>query len=160
VSATTQNADGCYRFISEVSRNPDLFGAMPARRSLINDPALTTAQGADTVALYNQIDELLKDPNTISVPSLFGAGGGRQTSALDQFWLFRVFDDYVLRDKDLEAGLGEAEEKSKALAECVATLPPFDASSADSAREFIKQYGKCVVKIDPSFAPIFALIGG
>jgi ABC-type glycerol-3-phosphate transport system substrate-binding protein len=159
ISAKTQNAEGCYRWISTIAKNPDLFSAMPAYRSLINDPARAAIQGANVVALYNQIDKMLQAPNTVSIPSLFAGGGtGAQTGAFYQFWMFRAFDGYVLKGKDLEPGLQDAEAMSKALQGCVDALPPYDPTSNDSRIQYFKGYANCVVKIDPTFAPLFALI--
>src|SRR5690606_16409023 len=88
VSASSQNPDACYRWLSELSRHPDVFSAMPARRSLINDPAVVATQDADLVALYNQLDAQLSHPNTINLQASFG--GGASTNAFLRTWLDRA----------------------------------------------------------------------
>jgi ABC-type glycerol-3-phosphate transport system substrate-binding protein len=161
ISAKTQLADACYRWISTISKNTTLFAGMPARRSLINDPATTTSQGADTVALYNQVDQLLQDSTTIAFPGFAQGGGGNRMSAqyFYQLWLGQAFDSYVLSNGDLDSGLKDAQTKSQGLSDCVAALPPYDPTSQDSRAQYQKAYGQCVVKMDPNsdFAKLFAL---
>ncbi|MEP7289495.1 MAG: hypothetical protein ABI947_27415, partial [Chloroflexota bacterium] len=135
----------------------ELFTSMPARRSLINSAEVSAVQGTDTVALYNVIDQVLKDPTTLEIPS---QAGSSPTSFILQYWLYKAFDSYVLKDGDLEAGLKDAEINSKGFQDCAVSLPPLDASTQDSAREYIKKFGECATKIDPSLKPLFALIGG
>ncbi len=157
ISATSKNPEACYRWISAITKLPDLFTAMPARRSQLADPVLAQAQGADIVALYNEIDALLKDPNTISIPSQF-SGGASPTGFLLQHWLYEAFDKYVLKDGDLDAALKEAEGMAKGFQECTVNLPPLDASSQQKAKEYIKAFGDCAVKVDPRLKPLFDLI--
>lgn len=54
ISATAQNPEAAYRFLSEVARTPQLFSGMPARASLVADPAVIAAQGASVVTAYQQ----------------------------------------------------------------------------------------------------------
>jgi ABC-type glycerol-3-phosphate transport system substrate-binding protein len=153
VSAKSQNPEGCYRWISAVSRRPDLFSAMPARRSLINNPALAGSQGPDTTALYNQIDTLLQDPNTLSFPQLFG-GGASPTGFLLQHWLFEAFDQYVLENGDLDTALKDAETFAKGFQECAANIPPFDPST-QQMQDYNRQYAACASKVDPRLNSLF-----
>lgn len=153
ISAKSQNPEGCYRWISAVSRRPDLFSAMPARRSLINDPALAGSQGPDTTALYNQIDTLLKDPNTLSFPQLFG-GGASPTGFLLQHWLFEAFDKYVLNNGDLDTALKDAETFAKGFQACAANIPPYDPST-QQLRDYNRQYAACASKVDPRLNSLF-----
>ncbi|MBZ0287328.1 MAG: extracellular solute-binding protein, partial [Anaerolineae bacterium] len=111
ISATTQNADACYRWLNTLAQQPELFSAMPARRSFINDPAFVASQGADTIAVYNQFDQLMTNPNTINFQSPF-AGDSNPGNFLVEFWLTRAFDNYVLKDADLNAELTEAQTYS------------------------------------------------
>jgi len=161
ISATTQLADACYRWISVVAQNPGLFSDMPARRSLLSDPSVTGSQGADTVAFYKQMDTLMQDPNTISVPGFARGGGGNRIGAqfFYQLWLYQAFDSYVLQNGDLNSGLKTAEGQSKGLADCTASIPPFDPTSQDSRIQYMKAYAQCVIKVDPSFSPLFRLAG-
>ncbi len=159
ISAKAQNPDACYRWLKAIANKPSLFSAMPARRSQINDPAQTTAQGPDATAFYNQIDKLLKEPTTIVVPSQFGVTTTSQTGFIVQNWLYAAFDKYVLENGDLEAGLKEAETMSKGFLECVAKIPPADpAQSGESGPRmfFDAKYGECAVKIDPSLKSVFS----
>jgi hypothetical protein len=157
ISGKSKNPEACYRWISTIAKHSELFAQMPARRSLLNDPALTSTQGADLVALYNDVATMLQDPNTISIPSQF-AGGASPIGFLLQHWLYEAFDKYVLNGGDLEAALKDAETTSKGFQECAVNLPPLDVSSMDKARDYIKQFGDCAVKVDPKLKTLFDLI--
>lgn len=156
VSANSQNPEACYRWISTIAKHPDLFSAMPARRSLINDPALAAVQGPANTNLYNQIDTLLKNPDTLSFPSLQGGGGNGISNFLVQHWLFAAFDKYVLDNGDLEAALKDAETTAKGFQSCVAALPAFDPST-QTTQDYNRLYANCAVQVDASLK---SLIGG
>jgi len=149
ISAKSQNPDACYRLINLIARHPELFSTMPARRSIINAPTTATLLGKESVALYNEVDKLLKDSNTIAFPSMF-QGGQSQAGFLIEHWVFQAFDNYVLKGANLETELKQADQYIKGFQECVAGLPAFDASSATNAMEYQKQYLNCAVKVDPS----------
>jgi ABC-type glycerol-3-phosphate transport system substrate-binding protein len=146
ISAKSQNPDACYRLISQIAHHPELFSAMPARRSIINGS--TSALSKENVALYNQIDTLLKDKNTITFPSMF-QGGQSQAGFLIEHWVFEVFDNYVQKGANLESGLTQAEQYIKGFQECIAQLPALDATNSTSAAENMKAYLDCGVKVDP-----------
>jgi ABC-type glycerol-3-phosphate transport system substrate-binding protein len=141
ISATAENPDACYRWLTEVSKHPELHNAMPARRSSIT----SAAKDAETAAFYNAVDATLSDPNTIPLPSQFG-GGGSATSYL-QTWLYRAFDKYVLEDGDLDVALKEAEDLAKAYQECTAAIPPYDPAT-QTRQDYDRQFTACATKID------------
>jgi len=123
---------------------------MPARRSLLNDP--TATQGPDTQALYKELDNLMKDPNTISLPSLFGGpGGGGGMSAISGFlvqrWLYEAFDTYVLKGGDLDPALKQAETYAKTFQDCVAKIAPFDPATQNQ-RDYNRQFADCAIQAD------------
>jgi len=150
ISANTQYPDACYRFISEISQNPDLITAMPARRSIINSEAILTAQGEGNVAFYNALDQLLQQPDTVIFPSLQMSGGrGGIGNMMSSYWLNRAFDRYVLEDADLVTELTEAETFTRAYQECVAALPPFDPMASDQGGYF-QQVQDCITQTDPT----------
>ncbi len=158
ISAKSQNPEACYRFISALSKHPDLFSAMPAHRSLINDPSVV--QGTDLATLYSQIDTILKDPTTIQLPSLFGGGGGGSaTGFLLPHWLYAAFDTYVLNDGDLDAALKEAEGYARGFLECAAGIAPFDPSTQNQ-RDYNLQFANCATKVDPRLKSLFGGAGG
>ncbi|MBI1256511.1 MAG: extracellular solute-binding protein [Chloroflexi bacterium] len=130
ISAKAQNPDACYRWLSYLAQHIDVFGAMPARVSQINDPNMASTLG-ENVSFYQQFAKLLSDPNTIIFPSARG-GNANISDFLIQFWLNRAFDNYVLNNADLNAELSDAQTYATAFQQCVAALPP--ASTTDSAR--------------------------
>ncbi|MEP7289049.1 MAG: hypothetical protein ABI947_25115 [Chloroflexota bacterium] len=148
ISASTKNADACYRWISTLAKHPELFSAMPARRSLINDPALAATQSKEAVAFYNQIDALLQDPNTITFPTGFG-GESSLIGFLAQHWLFEAFDNYVLKSGDLDAALAQAETYTNDFLECAAKIPATNTSGAEDRQARDKLYFGCASTIDP-----------
>jgi hypothetical protein len=150
ISAKAQNAEACYRWIGYIAKHPSLFNAMPARRSMLNDPTLQAAEGADVIALYKEMDTLMQDPKTIPLPSAFSGDFG---SYLTQFFLYRAFDHYILKDADLANELKEAETFAKSYQECVAKIPPQE--SGTDLQTYFKQFTECAIKVDPSLKSRF-----
>ena len=157
ISATTQNADACYRWISTIAQHPELFSSMPARRSIINDPAFAASQGADTAAIYNQFSTLMSDPNTINLQSPF-SGANNPGNFILEFWLDRAFDHYVLKDADLDFELAEAQGYATAYQQCIANLPPFDATTQTQISYF-QQFTGCATSVDSSLSSLFPQAG-
>lgn len=149
ISAKSQNPEACYRFSQALAKHPEFFAGMPARRSLLNDP--TATQGPDTQTLYKELDNLMKDPNTISLPSLFGGPGGGGMSAISGFlvqrWLYEAFDTYVLKGGDLDPALKQAETYAKTFQDCVAKIPPFDPATQNQ-RDYNRQFADCAIQAD------------
>lgn len=154
ISANAENPQACYRWLSFFSSHPELFTGMPARRSLLNDPLLIAAQGEEQVAFYREYDTYLTKPNTIIFPT-YGPSIGGVGNFFIQQWLFRAFDNYVLKEMDLETELAEAELFAKAYQECEAQIPPFDPMVNDSPGEYLSQFFDCATLIDPSFEDLF-----
>ncbi len=153
ISAKSQNPEACYRWISTISRHPELFSAMPARRSLINESTFVSTTGADTIALYNQIDKVLQNANTVSFPSLQGAGGSPSMFLLEH-WLYEAFDNYVLNNADLASGLKDAEGYAKTFQGCTANIPAFDPAT-QTTQDYNKQFATCATKADSRLATLF-----
>jgi ABC-type glycerol-3-phosphate transport system substrate-binding protein len=153
ISATTQNAEACYRWISTLAQHPELFSGMPARRSVINSAEFVTTQGADTAAIYNKFDALMSDPNTLNFQSPF-AGGADPGDFLLELWLNRAFDSYVLEDADLDTELTESQTYATAYLECVANIPPFDAAVQDRPA-YMQQFFGCASSADPEIGMMF-----
>jgi len=155
ISATTQNADACYRWISTIASHAELFSAMPARRSFINDPTFVASQGADTVAIYNEFDRLMASPNTINFQTPF-AGDMNPGNFIVEFWLNRAFDRYVLEDADLETELSDAQNYVTAYQQCAANIPPRDAATQDRFA-YMQQFMECAGSVDPTVSSVFAV---
>jgi multiple sugar transport system substrate-binding protein len=151
ISATTQNADACYRFISTLAQHPELFSGMPATYSVLNDPAYTATQNPETLTTYNRIAELSAQPNTVIFPSL---RGGNQQNFLLQYWLNQAFDNYVLNDADLQTELETAQQFATGYQECVVNIPPFDPSQG-TREQYMGQIFDCATLVDPSLSAAF-----
>jgi len=152
ISATSQNPEGCYRWISYLSKHPEVLNAMPAFRSQLANVA--TVQSANAANYYNLLDNLIQQPSTIVFPSQTGGGFNSPANFLLQYWMNRAFDNYVLNNGTLETDLADAQTYSKAFQECVASIPPFDPATQDR-RQFFTQYGQCAQKADPSISGLF-----
>ncbi|MBC7809836.1 MAG: extracellular solute-binding protein [Burkholderiales bacterium] len=156
ISANAQNPDACYRWLSFIGQHPELFSSMPARRSLINDPAVSASQGADTTALYNQIDTMLLDPSTLVFPQP-APNAGALAGFLTQFWLSRAFDNYILHDADLETELADSELIARSFLECTANIPPFDPAAGTEQEQF-QPFIDCATSVDSSLGAFFGTI--
>ncbi len=136
ISATTQNPEACYRWISTVAQHPELFTGMPVRRSLMTSDALFAVQGASAVATYQQIDAALALPQGIVFSS---------KDFTSRLWLLRAFDRYVLQNADLQTELADAERFTKEYLTCVAVITPDDP-------DFYPKRDDCAVTVDPTVA--------
>ncbi|HLY28619.1 MAG TPA: hypothetical protein VKQ72_19890, partial [Aggregatilineales bacterium] len=157
ISANAANPDACYRFISKAALTPALFSAMPARKSLLNDPTLSATQSTDAVALYKQIATLLDDPNTLTFAGFsLGSSGLQSAPLIPELELFEALDNVIVKNADLQASLKSAETSAKAFQECAAQLPPLDASSVTQQQLYFNAFKDCATRADPVLAPFFA----
>jgi hypothetical protein len=154
ISANTQHAEACYRFMSSIAQSPGLFPVMPARRSHINSYEVETSQGAENVAFYNGMDVLMQQRNTINIPALQLSFEGI-TKIFETFWLNRAFDRYVFQDADLLTELEDAQLFTQAFMDCEAAIPPFD-PTVDEPQTYFTQFATCAFRIDPSVLGFFS----
>ncbi len=152
VSATAENPEACYRWLSEIAQHPELYSAMPARTSQLSDPSITTVQGEDLTALYNELAVMINDPNTITFPQSFRQSGSPADFARE-YWLKQAFDRYVLEDADLQVELEQAQQYTQDYIACVNDLPPFDLSSTDPnyMQDYFGQITTCAATADPNY---------
>ncbi len=163
ISASTLNAEACYRWISNLSNHPDLFLAMPVRRSHLNDPDITASLGNDLTAFYQQFEAQLQAPNVIEFNSAFGGGSTSPGEFITQFWLNRAMDRYVLEDANLDAELAEAELFAQDYQTCIVDIPAFDPANFTNQEEqinYFRQFTDCAITVDPSMEEIFGGIFG
>jgi hypothetical protein len=150
ISANAQNPEACYRWLSTVAQNPQLFDGMPARRSLLNSPEIIATQGEALVEVYNQFDTLMQNPNTIVFPT-FGRGRGSVSNLLTQYWLNQAFSNYI-EGADLEVELEEAQRITTAYQECVALIPSPESDVQSQDFGFFQQVQDCATSADPNFS--------
>ncbi len=158
ISATSQNPDACYRWLTFIAQHVDIFGAMPARLSQISDPAFAQTFGAN-VNFYQQYAQVLQDPKTIVFPS---AGGGNASASdfLTSNFLNRAFDNYVSKDADLDAELSDAQTYAAAFQQCVAALPPVTGSGIPGGIAINTGIRDCATQVDSTLSDLFAGPGG
>ncbi len=147
ISASTPHAEACYRFISYLAAQIDLFDGMPARRSQFDNQALVAAQGESVISFYRAQDALLSDINTVTIPTAFSGGSD---SFILNYWLNRAFDRYVLEGANLETELAAAEQFTREYQQCSFTITPFEPSTSDP-QSFFQQYEDCAVQVDPTY---------
>ena len=157
ISASSQNPEACYRLISFLDRRAELLNEMPARRSQIDDPVLAAAQGDEAVAFFRQYATLLERPSTVIYPST--AAQSVEASLLT-LWSGRAFDRYVLEDADLEVELEEAQLLSSGYLNCTVDIPAFDPARFATAIDYVREYARCAVAVDPSLQPLFSALLG
>lgn len=147
ISALTQHPDACYRFMKYLSQSTDVFQSMPARRSVINSPDMLTARGAETVAFFNSMADLMEQPTTILVSTNINAGNFGMTN-----WFFDVVDRYATGEiTDLGTALQDAQQTTQDYLQCLAAIPPFDPSQGDF-QAFFDQVNQCQTSVDPGSA--------
>lgn len=145
ISAKSRHPDACYRLIGAVAKHPALLNGMPARRSLLQDPALNAVVGADAVALFERFADQLGQPDAYLIPG--GYGGTRPIGGYEvESILFRAFDRYVLEGADLEAELKQAEQLATEYLACIAALPAPDYSN----QAWYEPYQACAKQVDPT----------
>ncbi|WP_119066264.1 ABC transporter substrate-binding protein [Aggregatilinea lenta] len=154
ISANTASVEACYRFISELSRRPDLLTEMPARHSLINSSDIASIQGQETAQFYQTMEALLQSPNTVLFPTGLSFNPATAGDTLLPFWLNRAFDHYIMEDADLETELVAAEQFTKDFQTCAAAIAPYDAATDDYGQYF-EAFANCAVQVDPSTASYF-----
>lgn len=161
ISTQAQNPEACYRFISTLSKHPELFLAMPVRHSSLASPTLAATTNPDVLALYRQIDTLLKDPHTVAFPA-FNKGTITISALMVQHWLFEAFDAYVLNSGDLDVALKNAETYANGFQACIANLPVLTTASAsrNDTAEVTKQYIDCAEKVDARLKPVLDPLRG
>ncbi len=148
ISATAQNPDAAYRFLSAVAGSSNLFSGIPARQSLLS--SYTGEMDAATLAaLYQQINTLLNNPNTIVFPT-FTQGGGSITSMFQSYWLFKAFDNY-LAGSDLQSELENAQMITQTYLDCVASYTPDTTTTDQAGGGMFEQISTCATSADPTF---------
>ena len=69
ISASADDPQACYDFISRMAQRPELFDQMPARESVIGTPELAATQGEDVVNFYRAFAQQLQ--RAFAVAALF-----------------------------------------------------------------------------------------
>lgn len=158
ISATSRSPEICYRLLKAIAARPDLALGMPASRSLVEDPMLDSTVGEPVADLYRRYAEALEQPNAVFIPSAFsfdaGIGG-----ILEQIWIYRAFDNYVLREGDLLADLTEADRLITEYRACVpdvGTIDIFNLSPLEGV-ELFQQFTDCAEQLDPTLEGRFGL---
>ncbi len=151
LNAITTHASACYRWIKMLEQHPELFNAMPVKRSVIDDPNLANSQGSDLIALYKRIAQQLDSPNTIPFPSEFS--GHTFPQFVVEHWLYEAFDQYVLKGTDLKTALNQSQDWAVGFNTCVANAPPYQ--PGDTQNLYLHGIRDCAVKFDPTLDSMF-----
>jgi ABC-type glycerol-3-phosphate transport system substrate-binding protein len=154
ISATSQNADACYRLFKFLSQHPELFDGMPALRSQFSNATLLASTGQNAVDFYTQYDELMQNPDVVIIPSAFSGGAATSGMNIIRRWLDQAFDEYVLNDADLLAALTDAQTKAQTFQTCVQELPPYDATNPQVYQTGLSE---CATAVDPDAVMMFPI---
>lgn len=159
IGKDTLNPEACYRWISTIADHPDLLMGMPVRRSMLNDPDFAASQGSDVIAAYRMFEASLQDPKAIIVPGQ-NYSTGYAGAWIEQRWINKVFDNYVLKDGDLEADLAQAVDDIEVYRACLTAVGEFDATIYDTeekSRVFWEEQTRCAIKIEPELAQMYGI---
>jgi ABC-type glycerol-3-phosphate transport system substrate-binding protein len=118
ISAKAQNPDACYKWISLFASKPELLDLMPASKAALADASLDTKVGKALATVYRDVATVLEDPNTLKIPSLFD-GSANIAGFVVQYWLFEAWDNYVLKNGNLESSLADAQTYVDAYQTCL-----------------------------------------
>lgn len=158
ISDQAPNPEACYRWLTTLGEHPELFTAMPARRSILARPEVTAIFGADLTSLYTAFERTLDAPDVVTFPVLHNFS--TLNNLIIEYWLYRAFSRYVQENADLETELATAQMLGMDYRACLGDLPPLDISTF-MQEGFSTGYGKklidCGVQIDPELA---MLLGG
>jgi ABC-type glycerol-3-phosphate transport system substrate-binding protein len=157
ISAQTPYAEACYRWLSTLTQHPELFDAMPARRSQADSDTILTAQGQMASDFYMSMFELMDSPQVVLVPSVFGGTSNSDGAYLAEIWFNQALDAYVLEGTDLKTALAEAQGFIDDYNSCISGVEFLDPTTTDSGawEAYYKQFTDCAMSVDPSLAPRF-----
>jgi ABC-type glycerol-3-phosphate transport system substrate-binding protein len=164
ISAQTQAADACYRWLSFLSQRPELLGGMPARATAFEASLDFITDGEDVVQLYRDFDEALRSGKAVIMPQAYG--GSTDNLALSMgnqlatTWLYKAFDNYVLEDADLEAELLQGQAFQQDYASCIEGIPvrsyaEFGEDNREEFDDYYFQFIECAVAVDPDLREQF-----
>lgn len=157
ISSNSLYSEACYRFISELSRTPDLFNEMPARKSQINSPQLEDEQGLDAANFYRALDSLLQQPTTVGIPTPLGLSIESADVFLATLWLNRAFDRYVFEDADLQLELQDAQQFATEFLACSDAIPLVNPNDEEAFGDYAQAVVNCATDVDPTFGDLLGL---
>ncbi|MBK9715162.1 MAG: extracellular solute-binding protein [Kouleothrix sp.] len=128
ISAQSQQPQACWewiKFLSGDARN--MYGAIPARSSLLKSDAFIKQATPDTIAIAEIYTDALKQASR--QPS---AGGDPNAFYnFDTYWFFKALSDAIDKKVDLEQGLAEAQKFTTAYMDCMERTPNKPATCAN-----------------------------
>ncbi|MCU0515191.1 MAG: hypothetical protein MUE40_21770, partial [Anaerolineae bacterium] len=149
ISASTLHPEACYRLLQTIATTPDIYSAMPLRRSVLDAPALTALFNDDVLALYREIATQMDAPDFLSLP--YQAISGGFGSFINNMWLNVAMDAYVLRDADLETELATAQQFIDEFNTCTAGMNMEMIGLSQAEMEALsQQIIDCAISIDPA----------
>ncbi|MEO8612750.1 MAG: extracellular solute-binding protein [Chloroflexota bacterium] len=152
ISAIAQNREACYRWLTYLTQHPDLFPAMPARTSKLNDAALEAAQGIEAINYYQFFDHAIRDPKAIYFPTQLTGLEGQSGSIFVLTWLDQAFEHYVKKDSNFDTELLQLQSRVNQFNECAASILSNYAEPSDPETEnqYRQQFKDCAIAADPT----------
>jgi ABC-type glycerol-3-phosphate transport system substrate-binding protein len=112
ISAQTKQAQGCWEWIKFLSGDlSNLYGSMPARRSVFESEAFKQQATPEMVALANTYAAALAQERGRSNADATING----FEALDPYWFYKALNEAIAGKTSLEQGLAEAQQFSTTL---------------------------------------------
>jgi hypothetical protein len=152
------NVEACYRWATTIGQHPELLSGIPARMSQLDDPALAAALGDDVMNLYRVYADKLAQPNVI-VFGRYGVTSTYRGAFIEQRWVNRAFDRYVLEDADLDTELDQSAADIATFRQCLENVPDYTTLGADATSEeqmaLFRQLADCAIAVDEMLAEMF-----
>lgn len=116
INAKTSHPQACYDWIKALSRQPHLFGGMPARTDLPNSDDVANAVAPNGAAFFQDLLQQLADQDSIVLPEA--------DDWSDIRWLNEAFDTVVVQSLPLEDALESAQSKIDSYRLCIGDASP------------------------------------
>jgi len=133
INAETAIPEACFRWLSHISRHPELFpNAMPAQVSLLDSPIIHMTFDVDNIEAYRSIAQQMSDPNIV---------GFSNADPFMSTWLTRAMNAYLDSDADLLTELEDAQQYTLDYLACLDAAP-------EQNRQLIETLNSCVEFVD------------
>jgi ABC-type glycerol-3-phosphate transport system substrate-binding protein len=143
ISASTEQRQACWQWITHLTESVDVISGVPARRSVAESNAYRQKVGIDRASTYlatlNRLDELTSLESSIDTYWWMFPY---------ELWLAKAHDQIVINSIGVEDALVSAQQTFDAYRTCVIESDAFD----DRDRQY-----QCAIEVDPSLA---AILGG
>jgi len=165
INPESPHIEACYDWMRTVSQRPELFGGLPADRTLLDDPAYIAQQGEDVITFYQSLVDRLTTPNRVQLPGLTGSVPSSTPGAwLEPHFLFHALDQAITEDADLVPLLNQADANLTQYRTCIDGIEILSVEEIrtrleddpDFSQAYSRQFVDCAVNILPELRQTYA----